>query len=74
MSKKLEFEDSIRRLQEIIDDLESGDTPLKDTVSLYEEGVDLLQSCVSELKQSELKISELRKKSEGVFELLDTDE
>ena len=72
--KKFDFETGVQRLQEITEQLESDETTLADSVGLYEEGVELLKACTAELKTAELKITELRKKSEGIFELNDTNE
>jgi exodeoxyribonuclease VII small subunit len=74
MSKKtesFEFESALRRLQEIVDALDSQNTSLKDSVHLYEEGIGLLEQSAKELAAYQSRITELHKRSDGVFELID---
>lgn len=69
MSKKKEisFEDSLKRLQEISEQLESDETGLEKSIELYEEGVKLSKFCYSVLKDAELKVTELKKEIENDF-------
>jgi exodeoxyribonuclease VII small subunit len=66
MAKKKEnsFEQSLERLQEISDILESGEVSLEESIKLYEEGIILAKNCYSILKEAELKITELKKQLE----------
>ncbi len=66
MSKKKEssFEESLNRLQEISDALESGEIGLDQSIKLYEEGIDLAKICFTTLKEAELKVTELKKQLE----------
>ena len=66
MSKKKEtsFEESLNRLQEISDSLESGEVGLDQSIKLYEEGISLAKVCYSTLKEAELKVTELKKQLE----------
>lgn len=66
MSKKKEssFEDSLNRLQEISNQLESGTVGLEESIKLYEEGIQLAKICYSTLKDAELKVTELKKQLE----------
>ena len=68
------FERSINRLSEIIELLESDETALDESITLYKEGVELLESCTAEIKQAELAVAELRQRSDGAFEILDRNE
>ncbi len=69
MSKKkeLSFEESLLRLQEISELLESDETGLEKSIELYEEGVKLSKYCYSVLKDAELKVTELKKEIENEF-------
>lgn len=58
------FEESLKRLQEISDLLESGTVGLEDSVTLYEEGIVLSKKCFKQLQDAELKITELKKQLE----------
>ncbi len=67
MSKKkeLSFEESLLRLQEISDLLESDEAGLEKSIELYEEGIKLSRHCYAVLKDAELKVTELKKEIEN---------
>ena len=60
-TKKLTFEQSIQRLDEIVRHLESGDMPLSDSLALFEEGTGLIAACTSMLDEAEQKVVKLKK-------------
>ena len=59
--KKLSFEQSMARLDEIVRHLEKGDMPLNDSLALFEEGTALIRSCEEQLDEAEQKVGKLRK-------------
>ena len=59
--KKLSFEQSMARLDEIVRHLEKGDMPLNDSLALFEEGTALIRSCEKQLDEAEQKVIKLRK-------------
>ena len=59
--KKLSFEQSMARLDEIVRHLEKGDMPLNDSLALFEEGTALIRSCEKKLDEAEQKVVKLRK-------------
>ncbi len=63
--KKLSFEQSIDRLQEIVGALERGDVPLADGLKLFEEGTKLISSCTVMLDKAEQKVVKLVKSADG---------
>ena len=63
--KKMSFEDSLKRLDEIVKHLESGDLPLEESLSLFEEGMALVTSCNAMLEEAEQKVSILRAGKDG---------
>ncbi len=63
--KKMNFEQSIGRLQEIVSALERGDAPLADSLKLFEEGTKLVSSCTKILDQAEQKVVKLVKSADG---------
>jgi len=71
---KNSLESSLRRLEEIVETLERGETPLDDAVILYEEGVQISKVCAEKLKAAELKIKKLSKEIDGQFTLNESDE
>lgn len=65
MSKKNKnFEDSLKRLQEISELLENDDVSLEDSIKLYEEGIKLSKECFNSLEKAELKVEELNSELE----------
>lgn len=58
-NKAPSFEDSIRRLSEIVETLESGELPLEESLSLFEEGVKLARASQITLDKAERRIEEL---------------
>ena len=62
------FESAMKRLEEIVDELENGDLTLEASIKIYEEGVELMAFCNSKLDATEKKIKILQKKG-GTFEL-----
>ena len=58
--KELSFEDSLKKLEDIVDKLESGDIDLEKSVELYEEGMRLKSSCEEKLKKVEIKIKKIK--------------
>jgi exodeoxyribonuclease VII small subunit len=63
--KKLSFEDSLARLEEIVRHLEKGDMPLNDSLTLFEEGTGLIKSCSAMLDEAEQKVVQLKKGADG---------
>ena len=59
--KKETFEQMLTRLDEIVRHLEKGDLPLDDSLSLFEEGTDLIRSCGTMLDEAEQKVVKLKK-------------
>ena len=68
MKKKKSIEEKFQRLSEITDQIE-GDTPLEAALSLYKEGLTLLEDCGSQLKKYEAEVLLLRKNADGIFSL-----
>lgn len=63
--KKLSFEQSLERLEEIVKLLETGSAPLEESTKLYEEGISLIRVCNAQLEQTEARIRLLRSDGEG---------
>jgi exodeoxyribonuclease VII small subunit len=65
----IDFEAAMRRLEQIVEAMESGDTPLAELLARYEEGTRLLAHCEARLKAAELKIEQLKVRRDGGAEL-----
>lgn len=59
MEQKLPFKQSMSRLEEIIAALEKNEIELEDAIALFEEGLQLVNSCDSQLKNFENRVQEL---------------
>ncbi len=57
------FEDSLQRLEKIVDELEKGNVPLEQALKLFEEGMQLSAACRQELEQAEGKVEILLKQN-----------
>ena len=68
MNKKKEnnFESALNRLEEISNLLENEDTPLEDSIKLFEEGIELKEFCEEKLKSAKLKIDKIVKKNKSL--------
>ena len=44
-SKEPNFEDQLKRLEQIVDQLENKEAPLEQSLALFEEGVKLARAC-----------------------------
>tara|TARA_B100000242_G_C42942752_1_gene437168 strand:- start:262 stop:489 length:228 start_codon:yes stop_codon:yes gene_type:complete len=57
--KDINIELSLERLESIVSNMESGETSLEKSLSLFEEGMDLVNQCQSQLKKAEQRIENL---------------
>ena len=63
--KELKFEDGLKRLEEIVAKLESGNLSLDDSLKLFEEGVKLVRFCNERLAEAQQKVELLTKDQAG---------
>ncbi|MBQ1478208.1 MAG: exodeoxyribonuclease VII small subunit [Erysipelotrichaceae bacterium] len=61
---KEKFEDQMKRLEEIVEKLEAGETDMDESISLYEEGLELSRKLKKQLQNFEKKIEEINKDHE----------
>ncbi len=59
------FEDAMKRLEEIVHDLEGGDLPLEESLRVFEEGMKLVALCSHTLEDAEKKVSLLVREQDG---------
>ena len=52
------FEDSLKKIDGILEQLENGNVPLEDALTLYEQGIEIANKCKLELNEAKLKIAE----------------
>jgi len=61
MANQPSFEDSLKKLEEIVEKMESGDLKLEDSLKLFEEGMKLTKDCNLRLSEIEKKVKLLLK-------------
>ncbi|MDP2862431.1 MAG: exodeoxyribonuclease VII small subunit [Desulfobacterales bacterium] len=62
---KLSFEIAMKQLEQIVQELESGNLSLEDSIKKFEEGIKLSKFCSSKLDETEKKITLLLKDQDG---------
>lgn len=60
--KNIKFEEALKKLEKIVQCLESGESSLEDSLALYEEGITLFRFCTSKLEEAKKKVEILTKK------------
>ena len=61
------FETAMKRLEEIVAKMESGDLPLDESLKLFEEGIKLSRVLNKKLEEAERKVEVLVKDEKGGF-------
>ena len=62
------FEESLKLLEKLVEQMESPELPLETIVEKYEAGMKLVAACTEKLKAAEKRISLLTKKKDGSIE------
>ena len=66
MSKKSKtFEESMNRLEQIVRAMERGDVPLEESLKLFQEGTELVQTCTKLLDDALLQIKKVMTAADG---------
>ena len=74
-TKNINLEKSLADLEDLVEELESGDLPLEKAMKKFEEGIKLTRSCQKALKDAEQKVEILLKSAGGeALEDFETDE
>ncbi len=69
--KKLTFEEALRQLETIAEQIERGQIGLEESIDKYEEGMALVKQCRDILSSAEHRIQELQQKADGTLETAD---
>lgn len=54
-----QFEDSLQKLEELVEQLESGELGLEESLKLFEDGVKLYKNCKDKLSVTQKKLAQL---------------
>ena len=73
---EIKFEKAIQRLEEIVDDLETGELDIDKSLEIFEEGIKMSRVCSKKLSEAEAKIEKLTRDQKGklVAELFPVEE
>jgi exodeoxyribonuclease VII small subunit len=63
------FEEALKKLEGIVEAMESDDLPLETLLARYEEGARLVKVCQEKLTEAELKVQQLEKTAAGEMKL-----
>lgn len=66
---EIKFEEALKKLEKIVEELEKGDLSLDEALKRYQEGIELSRSCAQRLDSAKKKIDVLVKNKKGEFEL-----
>lgn len=69
MAQELQFEAAMKRLEEIVGQLERGNAPLDQSLALFEEGTKLIRHCGAALDRAEQQLKQLAVTAEGPVEV-----
>tara|TARA_B100001029_G_C14960539_1_gene394168 strand:- start:647 stop:889 length:243 start_codon:yes stop_codon:yes gene_type:complete len=73
--ENLNFEDSLKELEEIVERLENGQGSLDDAIAAYERGSMLKKHCQAKLDEARLKVEKIKlPQDEGGAKVIDFDE
>ncbi len=71
---EMKFEEALKKLEKIVDELEGGDLSLDESLDRYEEGIRLSKLCAKRLEVAKKKVEILLKSEDGSVELKPFDE
>lgn len=66
---EIKFEEAVKKLGKIVEDLEKGDLSLDEALKKYQEGLEMARVCTQKLDSAKKKIDVLSKNKKGEFEL-----
>lgn len=57
--KEMSFEEAMNALEGVVGQLERGDVPLDQSITLYERGAELKKHCEAKLREAEEKVAKI---------------
>jgi len=66
---KVKFEDALKKLEKIVEELEAGDLSLDEALKKYQDGIELSRLCAQRLEGAKKKIEVLSRNKKGELEL-----
>jgi exodeoxyribonuclease VII small subunit len=71
MMAEKKFENALKELEQIVEQLEDSELPLDDALKLFEKGIKLSQFCSAKLDDAEQKVEVLLKDADGSLRPVD---
>jgi exodeoxyribonuclease VII small subunit len=65
--EEITFEDAMKRLEEIVETLGEGNLSLEDSLTMFQEGMELCKVCNKKLDEAEYKVEKLMEKEGGAL-------
>ena len=62
---EMSFEQAMGELEQVVSQLERGDVPLEQSITLYERGAELKKRCEAKLKEAEEKVAAITLDADG---------
>ena len=62
---EMSFEEAMAALEGVVGQLERGDVPLDQSISLYERGAELKKHCETKLREAEEKVAKITLGADG---------
>ncbi len=72
--KELTFEENLEKLEQIVKDLESGNTPLDDAIAKFNEAMKIAKLCNDKLKKAEESVHQILNEDGTLEEFKATEE
>lgn len=66
---EIKFEEAMKKLEKIVEDLEKGDLSLDEALKKYQDGLEMSRICAQRLDNAKKKIDVMVKNKKGEFEL-----
>jgi exodeoxyribonuclease VII small subunit len=64
-ARSLKFEEALTRLDEIVEAMESGEIGLEESITRYEEAMELAARCRKTLEDAELRLRKIQQRTDG---------
>jgi exodeoxyribonuclease VII small subunit len=68
-AKKIKFEEALKKLEQITEEIERGEIDLEASISKYEEGMKLVAQCRQMLADAEVRIQKLSPTPSGELDV-----
>ena len=67
MEKEPSFEEALKKLEDIVSNLETGQLPLDESLKKFEEGIKLSRMCNKKLVETQQKVEKLVEKNGNIM-------